>query len=118
MKRQQRTARAAVITADFTKTDTKGHVLQQPPWTEGGSKWKLLHGYIKQTPERGFKGQMLHGRNESEIFEMAEYVTSWIRQVHTPHKGEGWDKKSHKIMNDSMLHVTLWDETKIAKKPM
>ena len=118
MKRQQRTIRAVAIAADIIKTDAEGKVMAQPPWTDGGSKWKFLNGHTKHTPERGFKGALLHGGDESEIFDLAEYITSWIRQVHAPHKDEGWDRKSHKIIHDKKLHVTLWEETKLAKKPM
>ena len=118
MKRQQRTLRAEAIAADIVKTDTKGKVIEQPPWIDGGSNWNCLNGHTKHNPERGFKGALLHGGDESEIFDLAEYITSWIRQVHAPHKDEGWNKNSHKIMHQNKMHVTLWEGTKLAKQPM
>lgn len=119
MKRQQRLVKVAAIRAEEKRVmlDEKGKRVRPPPWCEVGSKWKLLNGFQRHRRDPDFKGVLLHGLPESEIFDLADYITGWIAQIHAPHKGEGWIKKTHKIVDERKLHVTLWEGTNLVIKP-
>ena len=80
------------------------------------AQWRLVHAI---PTDLSAENNMLifRGLQESEIFDLAEYLCSYLVQVKHPHRCRIWNGKVHKVQRPEALHFSLRQRVFCMRKP-
>jgi hypothetical protein len=80
------------------------------------AQWRLVHAWASDISAEN-NMLIFHGLQESDIFDLAEYLCSYLVQVKQTHRCRSWNRKVHKVQRPEALHFSFRGRVYFMRKP-